>query len=52
MDKTPKEKHLPLYGIGPALCFPMAAVSAVGIWLSAHGYIAGAVMYLGLIILL
>ena len=31
------KKHLPLYGIGPALCYPMAVLSAVGIWLSVKG---------------
>ena len=31
------KEHLPLYGIGPALCYPMAVLSAVGIWLSVKG---------------
>ena len=31
------KKHLPLYGIGPALCYPMAVLSAIGIWLSVKG---------------
>lgn len=43
MDKTIEKKHLPLYGIGPALCFPMAVVSAIGIWLSIRGYIPGTI---------
>ena len=33
--------HLPGYGIGPALCYPMALLSAVGIWLSVKGVIPG-----------
>lgn len=36
-----KKNHLPLYGIGPALCFPIAAVTAVAIALSAYGRIPG-----------
>ena len=43
MDRNPKEKHLPFYGIGPALCYPMAMLSAVGIWLDRRGYIPGAI---------
>lgn len=39
--KENKKKHLPLYGIGPALCFPMALVTAVCIWLAKKGYIPG-----------
>lgn len=35
------KKHLPLYGIGPALCYPMAVLSAVGIWLSVKGILPG-----------
>lgn len=34
-----EKNHLPLYGIGPAMCFPMAILSGVGIWLSVKGYI-------------
>lgn len=43
MDKTEGKKHLPLYGIGPALCFPMAVLTALGIWLSVRGYIPGTI---------
>ncbi len=38
-----KKDHLPLYGIGPALCWPMAVLSAVGIYLSAKRIIPGAI---------
>ena len=38
-----KKDHLPLYGIGPALCYPMAVLSAVGIYLSAKRIIPGTV---------
>ena len=31
------DKHLPLFGIGPLLCFPQALVTAVGIFLSSKG---------------
>lgn len=37
------KKHLPLYGIGPMLCFPTAVVTAAAVWLSARGMIPGAV---------
>lgn len=43
MRKSEKKEHLPLYGIGPALCYPMAVLSAVGIWLAACGAIPGAI---------
>lgn len=36
-----EKKHLPLYGIGPALCCSMALVTAVCIWLANKGYIPG-----------
>ena len=36
-----EKKHLPLYGIGPVLCFSMALVTAVCIWLANKGYIPG-----------
>ena len=36
-----KKEHLPLYGIGPILCFPIAGLTAVGIFLSEKGYIWG-----------
>lgn len=39
MKKT--KDHLPVYGIGPALCFPMAIFSTIGIWLSIKGIIPG-----------
>lgn len=29
-----KKEHLPLYGIGPILCFPMIVLTAVGVFLS------------------
>lgn len=38
-----KKGHLPLFGIGPALCFPMAILSAIGILLSAKGIIPFAI---------
>lgn len=37
------KKHLPLYGIGPVLCFPTAAATAAAIALSAYGRIPGRV---------
>ncbi len=42
MEKNKKD-HLPLYGIGPALCYPMAVLTAVGIYLSVKGYISGTI---------
>ena len=36
-----ENKHLPLYGIGPALCYSMAVITAVCIWLANKGYIPG-----------
>lgn len=33
------KNHLPIFGIGPLLCFPMAMVSAVAIFLSIKGII-------------
>lgn len=36
-----EKKHLPLYGIGPALCCSMAIVTAIGVWLSIKGMIPG-----------
>ncbi|MDE7293667.1 MAG: hypothetical protein K2N72_04500 [Oscillospiraceae bacterium] len=36
-----KKGHLPIYGIGPILCFPMAVLTAVGIFLSEKEYIVG-----------
>lgn len=38
-----ERNHLPLYGIGPALCCPMALITAVGIWLANKGYVPGAI---------
>lgn len=35
------KNHLPVYGIGPVLCYPMALLSAIGIWLAAKGIIPG-----------
>jgi hypothetical protein len=43
MEKKEK-KHLPLYGIGPMLCWPMAVLTAAGIWLSDRGIIPGAIV--------
>ena len=40
-DNKNEKKHLPLYGIGPALCCSMALVTAVCIWLANKGYIPG-----------
>ena len=34
-----EKKHLPLFGIGPILCFPMAIISAAAIFLSIKGLI-------------
>lgn len=34
-----QKKHLPVFGIGPILCFPMAVISAVAIFMSAKGII-------------
>ena len=34
-----EKKHLPVFGIGPILCFPMAIISAVAIFLSIKGII-------------
>lgn len=42
MDK--EKKHLPVVGIGPILCFPMAVLSAVAIVLSVKGVIPFASM--------
>lgn len=36
-----KKDHLPLYGTGPILCFPMVVLTAVGVFLSEKGYILG-----------
>lgn len=42
MKKNKNEKkHLPLYGIGPALCCSMALITAACIWLANKGYIPG-----------
>ena len=38
-----KKEHLSVYGIGPLLCFPMAILSALGIFLSVMGFIPGKV---------
>ena len=40
-NKENKKNHLPLYGIGPALCYSMALVTAVCIWLANKEYIPG-----------
>lgn len=34
-----EKKHLPVFGIGPILCFPMAVISAIAIFLSIRGMI-------------
>lgn len=36
-----KKKHLPIYGIGPWLCGPMALITAAGIYGSAKGLLPG-----------
>lgn len=41
--ETTKKEHLPLYGIGPILCWPMAVLTAAGIWLSLKGYLPGVI---------
>lgn len=38
-----KKEHLPLFGIGPLLCYPIALLSAMGIILSVKGYIPGTI---------
>lgn len=38
-----EKKHLPLYGIGPILCYPIAVLTVIGIILSVKGVIPGAV---------
>ena len=38
-----EEKHLPVYGIGPMLCWPMAVLTVAGIWMSVRGIIPGAI---------
>ena len=40
-NKENKKNHLPLYGIGPALCCSMALITAVCIWLANKGHIPG-----------
>ncbi|MCQ2408362.1 MAG: isoprenylcysteine carboxylmethyltransferase family protein [Oscillospiraceae bacterium] len=35
------KKHLPLYGIGPILCCPMAVLTAIGIYCSSKALISG-----------
>ncbi len=35
------KKHLPLYGIGPILCLPMAVLTAIGIYCSSKALISG-----------
>ena len=37
------KKHLPIFGIGPVLCFIPAAITAVAVFLSAKGIIPGKV---------
>ena len=39
--KDNKKEHLPLYGIGPILCFPIVVLTAVGVFLSEKKYILG-----------
>lgn len=41
MKNKDNKKHLPLYGIGPILCFPMALLTGIGIYCSAKGIISG-----------
>lgn len=38
-----EEKHMPVYGIGPMLCWPMAVLTVAGIWMSVRGIIPGAI---------
>lgn len=33
------KKHLPVFGIGPILCFPMAIISVIAIFMSVKGLI-------------
>lgn len=37
------KKHLPVFGIGPILCFPMAIISAITIYMSIKGLIPFAI---------
>ena len=44
MNRTDhKKEHLPVIGIGPLLCYPMAVLSAIGIVLSVKGIIPGTI---------
>jgi len=38
-----EKKHLPVFGIGPILCFPMAVISAIAIYMSIKGLIPFAI---------
>ena len=40
-EKMKNKKHLPLYGIGPVLCWSMAIITAIGIYCSAKKIIPG-----------
>ena len=37
------KKHLPVFGIGPILCFPMAVISAIAMYMSIKGLIPFAI---------
>ncbi len=45
MNRQKGTNHLPIFGIGPALCYPMALLLAVGIYLSVKGIIPGTVEF-------
>ena len=43
MRSSKEKNHLPVYGIGPLLCSPMAMLTAVGIYCSSKGILPGVV---------
>lgn len=43
MRSSKEKNHLPVYGIGPLLCSPMAMMTAVGIYCSSKGILPGVI---------
>lgn len=43
MRSSKEKNHLPIYGIGPLLCSPMAMLTAVGIYCSSKGILPGVI---------
>lgn len=43
MRSSKEKNHLPVYGIGPLLCCPMAMLTAVGIYCSSKGILPGVI---------